>query len=224
MSPTVHRHRLAAVRKHHPAALPRAAREEVLAQVKRGELVEKRVDPRAVVALGVVLGHDLPVRPDVVLQPGCAPKPAEVPLEARVVPEPVVQVGLQPGRRIVEAKEDPAAPDLRPDRGESGGREAELLEVLGVPGPDEPPVQVVDPGVVLGTGNGPPSRNRAPPPACRDGGRRCRRRERCRHRRGPAARSRRSSRAGRSFPDPGPPPPAPPQSSPGRTIPRARSP
>ena len=148
MSLAVHRHRLAAVREHHPAALPGAAREEILAQVVRGELVEKRVDPRAVVALGVVLGHDLPVRRDVVLQPGCAPEPAEVPLEARVVPEPVVQVGLQPGRRGVEAEEDPAAPDLRPDRGESRGRETEVLEVLGVPGPDEPPVQVVDPGVV----------------------------------------------------------------------------
>ena len=70
VSLAVHRHRLATVREHHPAALPRAAREEILAQVVRGELVEKRVDPRAVVALGVVLGHDLPVGRHVVGQPG----------------------------------------------------------------------------------------------------------------------------------------------------------
>ena len=48
----------------------------------------------------------------------------------------------------VEAQEDEALPGLGPDGRQAEGLEAEVLEVLGVLGPDEPPVEVVDPGVV----------------------------------------------------------------------------
>ena len=71
----VHRHRLAAFGEDHPAALPGAVREEVAAQVVRGQLVQERVDARAVVALGVVLGHDLPVGSHVIGQPGGPAQP-----------------------------------------------------------------------------------------------------------------------------------------------------
>mgnify|MGYP007123212585 CR=1 FL=1 len=57
----VERHRLGVIDELHPAALPRAVRREVAAEVVRRQLVELRVDARAVVALAVVLGHDLPV-------------------------------------------------------------------------------------------------------------------------------------------------------------------
>ena len=59
-------HRLGAVDELHPAALPRPVRGEVATQVVRGQLVELGMDARAVVALAVVLGDELPVGVDLV--------------------------------------------------------------------------------------------------------------------------------------------------------------
>ena len=59
-------HGLGVVDELHPAALPRARRGEVAAEVIRRQLVELRVDARAVVALAVVLADELPVRIDLV--------------------------------------------------------------------------------------------------------------------------------------------------------------
>ena len=108
------------------------------------------MDRRAVVALAVVLGDDLPVRPDVVREPRRARQPRHVPAEARVVREPVAHVLAQRRRDVLvgEAQEDEPLPRLAADRLEPERLEAEVLEVLGVLGPDELAVEVVDPGVV----------------------------------------------------------------------------
>ena len=62
----VERHRLGVVDELHPAALPRPVGRVVATEVVRRQLVELRVDPRAVVALAVVLGDELPVGVDLV--------------------------------------------------------------------------------------------------------------------------------------------------------------
>ena len=49
-----------------PATLPHAARGNVFAKIVRREGVELRVHARTVIALGVVLDEDLPVRGNVV--------------------------------------------------------------------------------------------------------------------------------------------------------------
>ena len=102
------------------------------------------------VALGVVLGHDLPVGADVVGQPRGPLELRHVAPEARVVLVPVAHVGLQPRRhRLVgEAQEHEALPGLGADGRQAVALEGEVLEVLGVLGPDELAVEVVDPGVV----------------------------------------------------------------------------
>ena len=64
--------------------------------------------------------------------------------------EPVAHVLAQRRRHVLaaEAQEHEPAPQLAPDRLEPERLEAEVLEVLGVLGPDETAVEVVDPGVV----------------------------------------------------------------------------
>ena len=102
------------------------------------------------VALAVVLGDDLPIGIDVIREPRRAGEPRHVPPEARVVREPVTHVLAERRRDVLvrEAQEDEPLPRLAADRLEPERLEAEVLEVLGVLGPDEPAVEVVDPGVV----------------------------------------------------------------------------
>ena len=104
------------------------------------------MDPRAVVALAVVLGDELPVRVDLVGNLVGDPQRREVePLEVRdEVAQPVDQLG----RLGLEADEDEALPGRQADRDQAEAVEAEVVEVLGVLGPDERAVEVVDPGVV----------------------------------------------------------------------------
>ena len=139
-------HRLGALDQLHPAALPRSVGGEIAAEVVRGELVELGVDARAVVALAVVLGDELPVGLDLV---GHLVSDLEAPeVEALQVGLEIAQPGRELRRRRVEAHEDEPLPRGQTDGDETGGRQAEVFEVLGVLGPDELAVEVVDPGVV----------------------------------------------------------------------------
>ena len=99
------------------------------------------------VALAVVLGDELPVRGDVVLDAsgpaGGSPKSNRARCSTRSP-----SWSAQRRRIGVEVEEDEALPRLERDRREPELLEAEVVEVLGVLGPDELPVQVVDPGVV----------------------------------------------------------------------------
>ena len=141
-------HGLGALDELHPAALPGAVGVEVAAQVVGGELVELRVDARAVVALAVVLGDQLPVRADLVHDLLRRPERGEV--EPGHVVDEVAELRLEPRRhRLVgEAQEHEALPGLAPDGGQAVGVEGEVVEVLGVLGAHEAAVELVDPGVV----------------------------------------------------------------------------
>ena len=98
------------------------------------------------IALGVVLGDELPVRADLVADLlGRAEGPEVEPVP---VGHEIGQVVGQLGSVGIERDEHEALPDGEADRAQAERVEAELVEVLGVLGPDELAVEVVDPGVV----------------------------------------------------------------------------
>jgi hypothetical protein len=93
---TVERHRLVALAELHPAALDVVWREPV----------ELRVDARAVVALGVVLGDELPVRRDVVDLAVATPQRGEI--EALDVRHEVAEPCFQRrSARVARAEHEP---------------------------------------------------------------------------------------------------------------------
>ncbi len=142
----VDRHRLGVVDELHPAALPRPGRGEVAAEVVGRQLVELRVDARAVVALAVVLADELPVRVDFV---GDRVRDAELgEVEPREMGRQVAEPLDQWRRLLGQADEDEALPRLHPHADEPEVLHVEVVEVLGVLGADEVPLEVVDPGVV----------------------------------------------------------------------------
>src|SRR5882672_2161147 len=100
----------------------------------------------AVVALAVVLGHELPVGFDVVRARRRRPEARDV--EAREVVDEIAQLLLERGSFLGQRDEQEALPLVEPNRPKAEVLDGEVLEVLRVPGPDEPPLEVVDPGVV----------------------------------------------------------------------------
>ena len=142
----LHGHRLRAAGQLHPATLPAAPGHEVGAEIVRRELVELGMEARAVVALGVVLGDELPVRADVVVDPLRRTEAAEV--EAAQVLDEVAELIGQRGRVGIEVEEDEPLPDLAAHADEAVRVEAEVLEAVRVLRADEAAVEVVDPRVV----------------------------------------------------------------------------
>ena len=106
------------------------------------------MDARAVVALAVVLGDQLPVGADLVHDLLGRPERGEV--EAGHVVDEVAELRLEPRGHGLggEAQEHEALPGLAPDGREAVGVEAEVVEVLGVLGAHQAAVELVDPGVV----------------------------------------------------------------------------
>ena len=142
----VQRHRRHAVAQVHGAADPGAGQVVVVAALRRADPAQLRVDRRAVVALVVVLGQDLPVGRRVVLVRAGDDQPAHLVRREQLVEraERVVERGGL--ARAVD--EDQAVPlrDRQLDQAPLAGVEAGPALEAG--GRAQVPVQAVGPGVV----------------------------------------------------------------------------
>ena len=129
-----------------PATLPPAARRNIFAKVVRGERVQLRVHPWAVVALGVVLNEDLPVCCDVV---GLALGESQWrKVESGEHVDEVVEVGEERLSLLVEGKEDKSLPRLAAERHQVVLAGVKALQIFGVLRLQELAIGAVDPGVI----------------------------------------------------------------------------
>ena len=146
MGPLVETHRERLADERLPATLPPAACRDVFAEVVRRQGVQLRVDARTVVALGVVLDEDLPVRGDVVDLARGAPQRREV--ESSEDLHEIVEVVEERLGVRVQREEDEALPGLAPHLGQRVVGRVEALQVVGVLRLQQRAVRCVDPGVV----------------------------------------------------------------------------
>ena len=129
-----------------PATLPPAACRNIFAKVVRGERIQLWVHTRAVVALGVVLHEDLPVRRHVVRLALSESQWREV--EACEDVDQIVEIGEERFGLFIEREEDKSLPRLTAQRHQVVVARIEALQVFGVLRLLELAVGAVDPGVI----------------------------------------------------------------------------